>query len=285
LYETFSVVSIQAKMTSELLLPENILPYLSTRSFGRTIHHRDQVDSTNDLAHQLAMAGAFEGTLVLAEEQSSGRGRLGRTWTSERFSGIYASLILRPKIEPREAPLLNLVAAVAVSRGIRDVVELETDIKWPNDVMVNGHKCCGILTEMSADIDKVQFVIAGIGINVNQKNFPPELENKASSLFLEAKKEISRIEIVVSVLKRFEDLYGEFLRQGRSVVLEQWIQRSSYASGRKVIVESGNRRISGITVGLGEDGTLQVRTENGQIETVMSGDLVAWESTAHVTRY
>jgi BirA family biotin operon repressor/biotin-[acetyl-CoA-carboxylase] ligase len=276
---------IQAEMTSDLLLPEKILPHLGTQSFGRTILHHDRVASTNDLAHQLAMAGAFEGTLVLAEEQSSGRGRLGRTWSSERFSGIYASLILRPKIEPREAPILNLVAAVAVSRGIRDVVELETDIKWPNDVMVNGRKCCGILTEMSADLDKVQFVIAGIGINVNQKNFPPELENKASSLFLKAKKEISRIEILVSVLKRFEDLYGEFLRQGRSVVLEQWIQRSSYASGKKVIVESGNRRISGITVGLGVDGTLQVRTENGQIETVLSGDLVAWESTAHVTRY
>ncbi len=198
--------------------------------------------STNDLAHQFALAGASEGTLVLAEEQSSGRGRLGRTWASERFSGIYASLILRPEIEPREAPILNLAAAVAVSKGIRDVVRLETDIKWPNDVLVNGHKCCGILTEMSTELDKIQFVIAGIGINVNQMKFPPELENKASSLFLETKRVISRIEVLVSVLKRFEDLYGEFLRKGRSVVLEQWIQRSSYASGKKVIVESGSRQ-------------------------------------------
>lgn len=272
-------------MTSDLLLPEKILPRLRTQSFGKMIHHHDRVASTNDLANQLAMEGASEGTLVLAEEQFSGRGRLGRTWTSERFSGIYASLILRPKIKPREAPILNLAAAVAVSSGIRDVVTLETDIKWPNDVMVNGHKCCGILTEMSAEFDKIQFLIAGIGINVNQMKFPPELENKASSLCLEAKREISRIEILVSVLKRFEDLYAEFLREGRSVVLEQWIQRSSYASGKKVVVESGSRRIAGITVGLGEDGTLQVRTENGQIETIMNGDLVAWESTAHVTRY
>ena len=128
-------------------------------------------------------------------------------------------------------------------------------------------------------------MVAGIGINVNQVQFSPELENKASSLFLEAQKVISRVEVLVSVLKRFEDLYIEFLREGRSVVLEKWIQRSSYASGKKVIVESGNRRISGITMGLGDDGTLQVRTENGQIETVMTGDLVAWEPIAHVTRH
>jgi len=285
MYEAFQVGCAQAKMSSDLLLPERILPHLRTQSFGRTIHHHDRAVSTNDLAHQFALAGASEGTLVLAEEQSSGRGRLGRTWASERFSGIYASLILRPEIEPREAPILNLAAAVAVSKGIRDVVRLETDIKWPNDVLVNGHKCCGILTEMSTELDKIQFVIAGIGINVNQMKFPPELENKASSLFLETKRVISRIEVLVSVLKRFEDLYAEFLRKGRSVVLEQWIQRSSYASGKKVIVESGSRRISGITVGLGDDGTLQVKTENGQIETVMSGDLVAWESIVHVTRH
>jgi BirA family biotin operon repressor/biotin-[acetyl-CoA-carboxylase] ligase len=272
-------------MTFDLLLPENILPHLKTESFGKTIYHRERVTSTNDLAHQLALAGASEGTLVLAEEQSRGRGRLGRTWTSERSAGIYASLVLRPGIEPREAPILNLAAAVAVSNGIRDVVALATDIKWPNDVMVNGYKCCGILTEMNAELDKIQFVILGMGINVNQMKFPPELENKASSLFLEAKREISRLEILVAVLKRFEDLYAEFLRQGRSVVLEQWIQRSSYASGKKVIVESGSRRISGVTVGLGEDGTLRIKTENGRIETIMNGDLVAWESTAHVTRH
>ena len=272
-------------MTADLLLPEKILPQLKTQSFGKTICHYERVASTNDLAHQLAMEGASEGTLVLAEEQFRGRGRLGRTWLSERFAGIYASLVLRPGIEPREAPILNLAAAVAVSSGIRDVVGLATDIKWPNDVMVNGYKCCGILTEMSAELDKIQFVIIGIGINVNQRTFPPELENKASSLSLEAKKEISRIEILVAVLKRFEDLYGEFSRQGRTVVLEQWIERSSYASGKKVSVESGARRISGVTAGLGEDGTLRIRMENGQIETVMSGDLVAWESTANVTRY
>jgi BirA family biotin operon repressor/biotin-[acetyl-CoA-carboxylase] ligase len=285
LYEAFQVGGIQANMSSDLLLPERILPHLRTQSFGRVIHHHNRVASTNDCAYQLALAGASEGALVLAEEQSSGRGRLGRTWASERFSGIYASLVLRPKIEPREAPILNLAAAVAVSSGIRDVVELETDIKWPNDILVNGRKCCGILTEMSTELDKIQFVIAGIGINVNQVKFPPELENKASSLFLETQKVISRIDVLVSVLKRFEDLYVEFLREGRSVVLEKWVQRSSYASGKKVIVESGSRRISGITVGLGDDGTLQVRTENGQIETVMTGDLLVWESIAHVTRH
>lgn len=272
-------------MTLDLLLPERILPHLHTQSFGRSIHHHDRVASTNDIAHQLALAGASEGTLVLAEEQFGGRGRLGRTWISEPHSGIYASLILRPKIEAREAPILNLAAAVAVSNGIRDVIGLETDIKWPNDVLVNGHKCCGILTEMSTELDKIQFVIAGIGINVNQRKFPPELENKASSLFLETQKVISRIEVLLSVLKWFEDLYLEFLREGRAVILEKWIQRSSYASGKKVIVESGSRKISGITTGLGDDGTLQVRTENGQIETIMTGDLVAWESIAHVTRH
>ena len=271
-------------MSSDLLLPETIYPRLKTWCFGKTIYHYEQVTSTNDLAHQLAVKGASEGTLVLAEEQSVGRGRLGRTWISERSAGIYASLVLRPRVEPREAPILNLAAAVAVSHGIRDVAGLMTDIKWPNDVMVNGYKCCGILTEMSAELDKIQFVILGIGINVSQKKFPPELENKASSLSLEAKKEISRLEVLVAVLKQFEDLYTEFLGHGRSRVLDQWNQHSSYAWGKSVTVESGNRRISGVTIGLGEDGTLRVKLKNGQIEIVMSGDLVAWESTANVTR-
>ncbi|MFN8009485.1 MAG: biotin--[acetyl-CoA-carboxylase] ligase [Terriglobia bacterium] len=270
-------------MRTDRLFPHEIYPLLQTTCFGKRIHHFETVGSTNDIAQQLAMEGAPEGTLVLAEEQSKGRGRLGRSWTSERSAGIYASLVLRPRLEPKEAPILNLAAAVAVSQAIQEIAKLVPDIKWPNDVLVNGRKCCGILTEMNAEHEKVRFVILGMGINVSQQYFPSELKDRASSLSSEAKMEISRLHLLVAVLRHLEVIYQELHQQGRSWVVNQWNQHSSFAWGKQVTVESGNRRLSGITMGLGEDGTLRVKMASGQIETVMSGDLVAWESTANVT--
>ena len=275
----------EAGMNPDWLLPEEIYPRLKSQWLGKAIHHFESIGSTNDEAYDLALNGAAEGTLVIAEEQLKGRGRLGRSWASERSSGIYASLVLRPPLQPKEAPVLNLAAAVAVSQAIQQTTILVPDIKWPNDILVNGRKCCGILTEMNADHEKVLFVILGIGINVSQTRFPPELLDRASSLELEAKREISRIDLVVAVLEHLESIYLGMLHEGRSWIVEQWNQHSSFAWGKKVSVECGNRRISGITNGLGEDGTLRVRMASGQIETVMSGDLVAWESTANVTRH
>jgi BirA family biotin operon repressor/biotin-[acetyl-CoA-carboxylase] ligase len=262
--------------TPDLLLPVFIHAQLKTRRFGRLIHHYFQVNSTNDVAHKMAQDGAEEGTLLLAEEQTQGRGRLGRSWFSEKNVGIYASLILRPRMQPRLAPILNLAAAVAAHEAIEKACGITTDIKWPNDLLLNGRKCCGILTEMSAELDQISYVIVGIGINVNHRQFPEHLGQQASSLFLETHQPHSRIGILCRLLESFEAIYQMVEAGATTVVIEQWVQRSSYASGKRVRVDLGGGEISGVTVGLGKTGTLRVRLTDGRIEEVMSSDVVAW---------
>ena len=261
----------------DLLLPHLIKRELRTKIFGRNIHHYFQVGSTNDAAYQLAQEGAVEGTLVLSEEQTSGRGRLGRSWFSEKNLGIYMSLILRPAVMPRHAPVFNLAAAVAVSRAIEQTCNLAADIKWPNDILINGKKCCGILTEMSADLDQIKYMVVGIGINVNHALFPKSLQGQASSLFLEGGRRFSRIEIILALLKNLEDLYLESQKKGRELILEQWMQRSSFSHGKEVSVDLTDRQVHGTTLGLGKEGTLRVKLANGQIEEIMTGDVVVWK--------
>src|SRR5262245_59652760 len=193
--EVKSNIGYRLTQVPDLLLPHLIKRELRTEIFGRNIHHFFQVGSTNDVAFQLAQEGAVEGTVVLSEEQTSGRGRLGRRWLSEKHLGIYMSLILRPKLKPRHAPVLNLAVAVAVSRAIEQTCGLRADIKWPNDVLIDGKKCCGILTEMNADLDQIKYLVIGIGINVNHVAFPKSLQGQASSLLLEGGRRFSRIEI------------------------------------------------------------------------------------------
>ncbi len=260
----------------DLLLPHLIKAELRTRVLGRVLHHFFRVTSTNDVAQELAQRGGAEGAIVIAEEQSQGRGRLGRLWFSEKGVGIYLSLILRPPLKPRQAPILNLAAAVAVSQAIEGACSLPTDIKWPNDVLIGGRKCCGILTEMSADIDRIKFIIVGVGINVNHKSFPRSLEGYASSLRLEGGRRYSRIEIVLSLLNNLERLYLDLLARGSDIVLDQWTQRSSYARGKEVSVDLGDRQIHGTTAGLSKEGALRIRLSNGQTEEVLSGDVVVW---------
>ena len=221
--------------------------------------------------------GAAEGTLVLSEEQTSGRGRLGRSWISEKSLGIYLSLILRPPLKPLYAPMFNLAAAVAVSKAIEQTCSLAADIKWPNDILINGKKCCGILTEMSADLDQIKYLVVGIGINVNHPVFPKSLQEHASSLFLEGGRRFSRIEIILALLKDLEDLYLDFQKKGKELILEQWMQRSSFSRGKEVSVDMGDRQVHGTTVGLGREGTLRVKLPNGQIEEIMTGDVVVWK--------
>lgn len=261
----------------DLLLPQLIRRELHTKVLGRSIYHYFQVKSTNDVAHQLAQQGLPEGTLIMAEEQTQGRGRLGRDWYSEKSVGIYLSLILRPDLKPRHAAIINLAAAVAVSRVIECTCSLTTDIKWPNDILVNSKKCSGILTEMSADLDQIKYMVVGIGINVNHQSFPKSLQEQASSLFLEGGRRFSRTEIILALLRYFEDLYLELQEQGSDVVLEQWIRRSSFARGKEVSVDLGDKKIHGTTVGLGKEGTLRVKLCSGQIEDIVSGDVVIWE--------
>jgi BirA family transcriptional regulator, biotin operon repressor / biotin---[acetyl-CoA-carboxylase] ligase len=261
----------------DVLLPHLIKRELRTKIFGRNIHHYFQVSSTNDVACHLAQEGAVEGTLVLSEEQTSGRGRLGRSWFSQKNLGIYLSLILRPPVKPLHAPVFNLAAAVAVSKVIEQACNLAADIKWPNDILINGKKCCGILTEMSADLDQIKYLVVGIGINVNHPVFPKFLQGQASSLFLEGGRRFSRIEIILALLKNLEDLYLEFQEKGRESILQQWMERSSFSCGKEVSVDLGDRQVHGTTLGLGREGTLRVKLGDGQIEEIMTGDVVVWK--------
>ncbi len=261
----------------DLLLPQLIKRELRTKVLGKSLYHYFQVGSTNDVAHQLAQQGVAEGALIMAEQQTHGRGRLGRDWYSEKSVGIYLSLILRPDLKPRHASIINLAAAVALSQAIENTCALTTDIRWPNDVLVNNKKCSGILTEMSADLDQIKYMVVGIGINVNHPSFPKSLEGRASSLFLEGGRRFSRIEIILALLRFFEDLYFQFQEQGSDEVLKQWIRRSSFARGKEVSVDLGDKKIHGTTMGLGKEGTLRVKLRRGLIEDVMSGDVVIWE--------
>ena len=270
-------VGYRLTQVPDLLLPHLIKRELRTKIFGRNIHHFFQVGSTNDVAFQLAQEGVAEGTVVLSEEQTSGRGRLGRHWVSEKHLGIYMSLILRPRLTPGRAPLLNLAVAVAASRAIEQTSGLTADIKWPNDILINGKKCCGILTEMNADLDQIKYLVMGIGINVNHAVFPKALQAQASSLFLEGGRRFSRIEILLALLKNLEDIYLEFQEKGGEVVLKQWMQRSSFSHGKEVSVDVSDRQVHGTTLGLGGDGALRVRLGDGHIEEIMTGDVVVWK--------
>jgi BirA family transcriptional regulator, biotin operon repressor / biotin---[acetyl-CoA-carboxylase] ligase len=264
-------------MLQDLLPPESILPHLKSRRLGTTIHHFLGTGSTNDVARQFAEQGAAEGTVVLAEEQTQGRGRLGRSWLSERGAGLYASIVLRPVLKPRGAAALTLVAALAVSEAIEQACGLTADIKWPNDLLLSGRKCCGILSEMQAERDEIRHVIVGIGINVNHSAFPEELGQRATSLYIEGKQTYSRVALLCALLERFELFYDDLQGGNRPAVLQRWVDRSSFAFGKQVTVDlGGDKKVEGQTAGLSELGNLRVKLADGRVEEVLSGDIVAW---------
>ncbi|HYA97697.1 MAG TPA: biotin--[acetyl-CoA-carboxylase] ligase, partial [Methylomirabilota bacterium] len=186
--------------------------------FGKTIHHFFKVDSTNRVARELGHAGEPEGAVVIAEEQTAGRGRAGRLWHSERAAGIYLSILLRPAISPARAPLLPLVAGLSTRAAIAAQTGSAPDLKWPNDLLMRGGKVGGILTEMYAEPGAVHFVIVGVGLNVNQTKFPEALTPIATSLLAETGQTVSRLELLVRLLRQFESDYNRFLREGSAWV-------------------------------------------------------------------
>jgi BirA family biotin operon repressor/biotin-[acetyl-CoA-carboxylase] ligase len=241
--------------------------------FAKRIHHFFRTDSTNRVAMELGYAGEPEGAVILAEEQTAGRGRAGRSWHSERAAGIYVTLLLRPKISPVQAPLLTMMAGLSAHAAIQAQTGLQPDVKWPNDLVLNGKKLGGILTEMHAEPTLVHFVIVGIGINVNQETFPSELSRVATSLRVETGRNQSRLELLARLLREFETDYNRFLRDGSSSVTERFTQISSYAVGKKVRVTNGNETYVGVTAGLRPEGLLQVQREEGAVVTVLTGDV------------
>jgi BirA family biotin operon repressor/biotin-[acetyl-CoA-carboxylase] ligase len=257
----------------DILTPDMLRQRLKGSLFGKRIHHFFKVDSTNRVALELAHAGEPEGAMVLAEEQTAGRGRAGRAWHSERAVGIYVTLVLRPKLAPVQAPLLTMMAGLSAYTAIQTHSGLVVDLKWPNDLLIRGKKVGGILTEMHAEPGQVLFVIVGIGLNVNQEKFPSELGSVATSLRIESGRPQSRLELLVRLLREFENDYNRFLSEGSGAVIERFMKLSSYAQGKRVRVSNGKDAFAGVTAGLGPEGLLQVRRDSGQVTTVIAGDV------------
>lgn len=257
----------------DILSPELLRQRLKGSLFGKRIHHFFRTDSTNRIALELGQAGEPEGAVVLAEEQTAGRGRAGRSWFSERASGIYATLLLRPPISPVQAPLLTMMAGLSAHAAIAAQTGLRPDLKWPNDLLLNGRKLGGILTEMHAETQLVRFVIVGIGINVNAEKFSGELSETATSLRIASGKTQSRLELLARLLREFESDYRRFLREGSGFIVERFAEVSSYARGKRVRVNNGNETYAGVTAGVLPEGLLQVQREDGAVQTVFAGDV------------
>lgn len=240
---------------------------------GSCLVYYDEVDSTNNQAKRLGEAGAPDGTLVTADYQTAGKGRRGRGWVSERGTGIWMSLMLRPDIPPSSASMLTLVAAMAVVKGIKDATGLDTMIKWPNDIVMNGKKICGILTEMSAEVDKIHYVVIGIGINANIREFPEEIREKATSLYLESGQVIVRSQVIASVMKAMDGYYEEFLKTGELSGLVEEYECHLVNKGEEVLVLAASGEYKGISLGIDKTGELLVQLNDGTVNHVVSGEV------------
>ncbi len=263
----------------DVLLPQLIRPRLGTAMIGRNLYHFYTVDSTNAFAARLLTHGRNvpEGSVVIAESQTAGRGRLGRSWHSEREAGLYFSVVLFPKAPPSVAPLFTLAAAVAMHNAIERYTGLDIDIKWPNDLLVTSKKFCGILSEIQAEVDLIKNMVIGIGVNVNHETLPPDIAGRATSLRIASGRIQSRIEILLEFFEEFENIYMEFERKGPRSIIEQWTSFSTFANGRRIEIHDGVRKIAGVTRGLNALGALRVEQKGGRLEEVYSGDVVSWE--------
>lgn len=262
------------KSVPDLLLPDMLAPSLKGTIFGQNIHHYYKIGSTNVEAMNSASSGAPEGSVFLAEEQTAGRGRGANRWDSVPSAGIYCSVVLRPALPPSEALLLSLAAGLAVRSAVQQIDSRVTpDLKWPNDLLIEGRKFCGILTEMNAEATRVRYVVVGIGINVNQATFPADLQATATSLRLATGTEWSRVELCVALLKSLHREYRELLQapDARKNIVRRFEQHSSSVKGRQVRIEE-NGGCEGVTDGLDADGFLRVGV--GQVvRTVFSGTI------------
>lgn len=253
---------------------------LPTRILGKQVVYRPVLDSTNVLAKRLAMEDCPEGTVVVADTQTAGRGRLGRDWSSSPCKGIWMSVVLRPAAKPEEVNLITLAAAVAVVRALKDAAGVEAAIKWPNDVLLDGKKVCGILTEMGSEMERVHYVILGIGINVNQEaaDFPPELRDKAVSLYSFCAKQgsdgrlFNRSEIVKKILFYLEDLYSTMNHGKTNDIIHAWKEHTCTLN-KVVKIKDKNGCMTGTAEDITSDGRLVVRLEDGTLREILSGEI------------
>jgi BirA family biotin operon repressor/biotin-[acetyl-CoA-carboxylase] ligase len=253
---------------------ERLQESLRTKRFGKNIIFLREVDSTNDLAKELAGYGAVEGTVVVAETQTTGRGRLGREWFSP-VGGLWFSVVLRPALKPEGAVRLVFVACLAVAEVLRELYGLKSETKWPNDVLVKGRKVCGMLTEMNTTGEKVNYVIVGVGVNANfdvKKTLPEGLWDSATALEAELGRKVRLEELFRALLEKLEDVYDQFLKEGFNPILDKWKTYAGFL-GYRVDVTNETEKFSGLALDVDNEGALVLRLENGTIKRVFVGDV------------
>ncbi len=259
--------------STDVLTEAEIRSCIKGELMGCRVVCYEETDSTNTRARALAEEGAPEGTMTVAERQNAGKGRRGRSWSSPPGSGIFMSLVLRPDIPPSQASMVTLAAAVAVARGIRQATGVQAMIKWPNDLVLSGKKICGILTEMTTELESIQYAVVGIGINVNTEEFPQELSGTATSLFLETGSRWKRGPLVGEVAMAFEDCYRLFLASKDLSLLKEEYEQHLSNLNRQVTVLDPAGSYGGICRGITNDGQLLVEQEDGKVRQVLSGEV------------
>lgn len=257
----------------DVISAEEVGSLLDTEWAGAGICYERTVDSTNNRAKRLAEEGAPHGTLVLADEQTQGKGRRGRSWMTPTGTNISMTLLIRPRIRPEKASMLTLVMGMAVAAACRELFDLDVKIKWPNDIVAGARKLCGILTEMSTEMNVINYLVIGVGINANTEEFPPQLSEVASSLRMELGKKVKRAEVICCCLKQFEKYYRIFMeKEDLSDLREEYEGRLAGYGCQVRVLAPGNEYI-GVSRGINERGELLVEREDGTLEAVYAGEV------------
>jgi len=257
----------------DTIAEEEVASRLQTERMGRQIRYFSRIDSTNQYAKRIAEEGAPDGTLIIADEQTAGKGRSGRTWVTPPAEAIAFTLLLRPKLSPDRISMVTLVMGLAVTNAVNSLYGVSAGIKWPNDVVIKGRKLCGILTEMSAEVRQVNYIVIGVGINANLTSFPEEIREIATSLKLELGRDINRAELIARVMAEFERLYAEFEAQGDLGAVMQEYNELCLNAGSKVRVLDPNGEYTGTSRGINSMGELLVETEDGKMQEVYAGEV------------
>jgi BirA family biotin operon repressor/biotin-[acetyl-CoA-carboxylase] ligase len=259
--------------TPDVLHADDLMSRLGkSRVIGRDIRVFEQTTSTNDIAARLAQDGVKEGVVIFAESQSKGRGRLGRSWISPPRKGLWFSILLRPNMRPQAATQLTVAAATALARAIQQQTEIEPDIKWPNDILIGGKKVAGILTELTAELERVKDIVLGIGVDVNIDEFPADLRKIATSLKIETGSNVDRPALAAAMLRELDRDYARICAGEFAEVAEEWQERCT-TIGEEVSIRLGDRVVRGLAESLDSEGAMLLRTEHGHLERIIGGDV------------
>ncbi len=275
-YEIEAIPSRGYRLLSlpDLLFPAEVTSGLQTRSVGCEVIYFDETDSTNAQARTLADTGAREGTVVIADSQNGGKGRLGRSWFSPSGVNLYLSVILRPPISPRFATQLTFLSAVAVAQAIEATGSFLPQLKWPNDVVLNGRKVAGLLNELNAETEQIHYLVLGIGVNLNMRTeqFPSDLRTPATSLLLEEGKTVSRLQFTQALLRSLDQLYSSYLSTGFLPLKQEWESRCNMIDQWVEVDYQSHQRVGQVS-GVDESGALLLSLPGGVTEKVLAGDV------------